>query len=138
MQESQKLLIVYLAFLRAIYLIHQNNHWIASDYGEHLLFERLYNEVANIADNTAEKILGLFEALPEHSDIINGLAKKYNAKNFGDCPITSSLNAVKDFLMVSEKVYQKISKLSLGVDDLIMSNHNDIETHKYLLLQSAK
>ena len=52
-------LLVHLKFLSAV---HQNHHWITKGepfYGDHLLFQRLYECVAGEIDAVAEKAIGL-------------------------------------------------------------------------------
>lgn len=53
---------VTLMMLRFLALVHQTNHWTAKGdpfYGDHLLFERLYNNVVGEIDDIAEKAVGL-------------------------------------------------------------------------------
>lgn len=50
------------AWLRALAQLHQSHHWQAKGdpfYGDHLLYERLYNEVVPEIDRMAEKAVGL-------------------------------------------------------------------------------
>jgi DNA-binding ferritin-like protein len=52
-------LLVHLKFLAAV---HQNHHWISKGdpfYGDHLLFQRIYEATAGDIDSLAEKVLGL-------------------------------------------------------------------------------
>ena len=52
----------YLAFLKALKEYYQYCHWVSKGdpyYGDHLLFERLYNEVSGQIDSAAEKFIGL-------------------------------------------------------------------------------
>jgi hypothetical protein len=53
---------VTLMMLRFLAFVHQTNHWTAKGdpfYGDHLLFERLYNGVVGEIDTVAEKAVGL-------------------------------------------------------------------------------
>ncbi|NJO18663.1 MAG: hypothetical protein HC877_23935 [Thioploca sp.] len=63
------LLSLYLVFLRALYNLHQNNHWEAEDYGHHLLFQRIYESVKEMVDEAAEKIVGLFGKITKQDKI---------------------------------------------------------------------
>ena len=56
---------VLLSWLKATTIVHQTSHWTASGdpyYGDHLLFERLYNQVNGEIDKIAEKAIGLSSA----------------------------------------------------------------------------
>lgn len=132
---------LYIANLRAIYLIHQNNHWLSSGdsfYSNHLLFERIYKSAQDNADAAAEKFIGLFGAeCADYSDqtkYINLILKKYSSLQ--DSPFEQSYAAEKDFLKMSEKVYKFLkekNKVSFGLDDTIMSISSDRESAIYLL-----
>jgi DNA-binding ferritin-like protein len=54
-----------LACMRAVADLHQTHHWQtrgSSYYGDHLLFERIYNESQSFVDQLAEKAIGLGNA----------------------------------------------------------------------------
>jgi len=123
MDDYQKLACFYVAFLRGIYLLNQNFHWITSGnnfYGNHLLFERIYKSAESNADLAAEKFV--------------------EAKNSSNL-IQSSLKLEERFQELSEKLYECLEsqgKLTLGLDDAIMSIASDRETSIYLLKQVLK
>lgn len=53
---------VLLVHLRFLYFVHQTHHWVSkgdSFYGDHLLFQRLYEETQQSIDDLAEKSIGL-------------------------------------------------------------------------------
>ena len=61
MDKCQKMANMYVAMLRAIYNVHQNNHWLTEGdnfYGNHLLFQRIYESAQENADLAAEKFIG--------------------------------------------------------------------------------
>ncbi len=141
-EEAHKLLSFYVAFTRAMSLLHQENHWAAQHYGDHLLFQRLYEEVqGEIVDDAAERVVGLCGSLllqGTESDI----AKKFSPK---DKTITSllksSLAIEKAFQSICKKTYEEIKDkdmMTLGLDDLIMAQASIGETHIYLLQQELK
>lgn len=141
MENLKKLSNYYVAFLRSLYLIHQNNHWSCSGYDLHLLFERIYQTAQKDADDAAEKFIGLYG-----KDFINLLEQSVNianiTKKFADkVEIESSLSAELEFIEFSEKFYKQLkskSKMSLGTDDLVMQICSNRETAVYLLKQSKK
>jgi DNA-binding ferritin-like protein len=139
--ELKEICAKYVAFLRALYLLHQNHHWLtcgANFYGNHLLFERIYKVAQESADLAAEKFIGVFghEALgvPVHGKLMHELLEKFDGNNLAK----SSLDAEKEFLDFSKLIYdelEKQGKMSLGVDDMIMSIASNHEGNVYLLKQ---
>jgi DNA-binding ferritin-like protein len=141
--SSSKLLCTYLAMQRAMYLVFQHSHWKCKSpffYSNHLLFERIYNEAKDLTDSTAEKIIGVFgnDALnhKEQAKIISSLSEKYITDNH----VQNSLMISKDFIKIAEDVYSRLKEMgdiTLGLDDLIMSQCSDVETIIYLLSQAS-
>ena len=137
-----KTLGAYISFLRAIYLIEQNDHWEVKSsgfYGDHLLMQRLYESTLENVDSIAEKGIGLFGTdvvdIGAQLTLIKTIIDKYK----GLKPLERSLAAVQDFLDVSTKTYEDLKKngdMTLGLDDLILSIHSEQETSIYLLQQT--
>lgn len=133
---------MYVATLRALYLVEQNSHWLTKGfafYGDHLLFERLYQASAETADLAAEKFIGLFgedglDVIAQASCITKLLAKYQDENLHALC-----LKMEKDFIAFSEQVYQIFDEegvLTLGCDDMIMSIASKHEEACYLLQQA--
>jgi DNA-binding ferritin-like protein len=125
----------YVALLRAIYLLHQRNHWEAKQYSNHLLFQRLYEGTQEMLDEAAEKTMGLYGELKVYNE--SAISEKfYDAEH----PMESSLKAEKAFQDFAKKLYDALKKsdqLTLGLDDMIMSQVSKSELHCYLLQQAA-
>jgi len=146
MERHAKIAGLYLATLKAIYLIHQHSHWTTkgSDfYGNHLLFERLYEAAQQRADEAAEKFIGVFgeEALDLEfqNDLLNKVLAKFKAAS--EDPTERSIAAEKQFLKLSQDAYDAFKEegvMTLGLDDMIMSIANKSEEAVYLLQQSLK
>ena len=144
MEKLYKLANLYVASLRAIYLIHQHNHWTTKGvnfYGNHLLFERIYNGVIGDADEAAEKMIGVFGEngvdFDSQNEYISKVLSKYASLDGN--PVKMSLSVEKDFLKLSVDFYQFLEEegvKTLGVDDMIMSIANKHEGNCYLLQQS--
>lgn len=144
MERIEELCCYYIALIRAVYLMHQNHHWITKGknfYGNHLLFERIYKSAAEDADMAAEKFIGLFgtETLDLHmqAQMIGRILENFSS---GD-PVQTSLEAEKKFLDFSEKFYTLLDKedrLTLGLDDMIMSIASNREGAVYLLKQTSE
>lgn len=134
----------YVAFLRALYLIHQNNHWQSKGpnfYSNHLLLQRIYESAAESTDAAAEKAIGLYGNdvvnLSAHTKLAHEIAAKYDSKS--DDLIKSSLDAEQDFLKFSQKFYDYLkseNEMTLGLDDLIMNVASQREEAVYLLKQA--
>jgi DNA-binding ferritin-like protein len=140
-QEDCKLLSTYVAFTRALYLLHQQNHWNAQRYGDHLLFQRLYEEVQELADDAAERVLGLCgELMLEGAESVIAQRFAPTEQSLKGC-LESSLAIEKAFQVMVKKTYETLDEkgsLTLGLDDMLMSQASDGETHIYLLQQALK
>ncbi len=137
---------LYVATLRAIYLIEQHCHWTVKGtafYGDHLLFERLYKSAQDNADLAAEKAIGCFgqEAVEYKSqcDLIHKIATKY--ANLQDKPLEQALAIEKDFLAMAEKVFKQLEEageMDLGIDDMMTEISSKRQEAVYLLEQVLK
>lgn len=144
MEKCEKTAALYVASLKAVSLIHQHNHWTTKGhtfYGDHLLFERLYKSTLEDLDLAAEKFIGLFgDSYLNYSlqaKLLNSVLLKYN--NLEDEPLALSLSVEKDFLKFSKDAYncfEEEGRLTLGLDDMIMSIAGNHETATYLLQQT--
>ena len=144
MDKCCKTAALYLSILKAMSLIYQHCHWTTKGenfYGDHLLFERLYNSAAKDVDTAAEKIMGLFgdDCLnyDMQTELLNKVLLKY--KNLEGSPIDMCLAIEKDFIKFSKFAYdcfEKEDRLTLGLDDLLTSISDKREEAVYLLQQS--
>ncbi len=146
MDRHAKIAGLYLATLKAIYLIHQHSHWTtkgSSFYGNHILFQRLYEAAQASADLAAEKFLGVFGEEAVDFKFQNGLLAKVLEKfeTLSDDPAAMSIAVEKEFLKLSQeayKIFEKEDVMTLGLDDMIMSIASKSEEAIYLLQQSIK
>lgn len=146
MEKVWKIANLYVATLRAIYLIEQQCHWTtkgATFYGDHLLFERIYEGTQKNADLAAEKFIGCFgnEAVDYQSqcDLIHKIVAKY--ANLHDKPIEQALAIEKDFLTMAEKVFKELEtadEMDLGIDDMMTEISSTRQEAVYLLGQVLK
>lgn len=146
MDKCNKVASLYIATLKAMALIHQHNHWTtkgAAFYGDHLLFERLYNSAIKDLDLAAEKFMGLFGEdcldYDMQTDLLNKVLSKY--KNLEGSPVDMSLSVEKEFLKFSREAYdcfEREGRLSLGLDDMVMAIASQREESVYLLQQVLK
>lgn len=131
-----------LALLRAQYWNYRVSHWQTHGphyYGNHLLFERIYNSLTDQIDTLAEKMVGTYgpdavssaEVLPLFEDFLVRWGK------FSDLHMRALLSEA-DLQASVKKVYTALKgcgELSLGMDDFLMSLASDHETNQYLLRQ---
>ena len=125
--------------LQSLFVSYQCAHWSTKGpnaYGNHLLFQRLYEEVEGLKDGMAEKYIGL-TGLPIHPLRFNREVMLHTDR-WVDAPTQEegTRAAVTHALSCFENAYQKIKALnlmSLGLDDYIMSTCNQLETHVYML-----
>jgi DNA-binding ferritin-like protein len=146
MEKCFKVAALYIASLKGLALIHQHNHWTTKGsmfYGDHLLFERLYNSTIENLDSAAEKFIGVFgdECLDYdlQTELLGKVLLKY--KNLDGSPAEMSQAAIKDFLKFSQEAYncfETESRLTLGLDDMIMAIASKNEEASYLLQQVLK
>jgi DNA-binding ferritin-like protein len=132
----------YVCLLRAAYLIHQNGHWKCSGgnfYGNHLLFQRIYESVSDRTDAIAEKIIGIFgnDALrtKKHPSRMSEICDKFTDEN----PLVNSIEVEKMICLALENIYDEIKEsgnMTMGLDDILMSQHGDAETSIFLLRQA--
>lgn len=147
-ENSAKDFLNYISLLRSLYLMYQNYHWQISGaqfYGNHLLFQRLYEGVAEDLDLAAEKCAGLYDAkfLDIHRQMMK-IQKILAAWEISSNPkvpeiFTSALGAEDSFQKLSLYFYKKLEKngdLTLGLDDFIMGAISNSEDRCYLLKQS--
>jgi len=144
MDKCCKVAALYVASLKGLSLIHQHNHWTtrgAAFYGDHLLFERLYKNILEDLDLAAEKFMGLFgdECLNYdlQTELLSKVLSKY--KNLEGSPLEMSLSALKDCIKLCRDAYncfEEEGKLTLGLDDMLMSIASNLEEGVYLLQQA--
>lgn len=138
----RRLLCNVLGILRAQYFSYQTSHWQAcgdSYYGNHLLFQRLYESVEDQIDLLAEKLVGYLGA-----SAVNMKPQLLVVANYGaqwaqvDCPHIRGIQSEKDCQSAIKAAYEGIKAadaMTLGLDDFLMATANSHETNAYLLQQ---
>lgn len=138
-------LLVHLKFLAAV---HQNHHWVSRGepfYGDHLLFQRLYEGTLEEIDSVAEKAIGLGTSgnvdLALQTTQVSSLVKGYGMTT--TIPQASELAkrsylAEMSFLKASSHLVECIEEMGVmtrGLDNLIAGIEDKHEGHVYLLKQ---
>jgi DNA-binding ferritin-like protein len=131
-----------------LYLLHQTHHWQAkgdSFYGDHLLFERLYNDVLADIDATAEKSVGMggienVSLMPRIQNVC-WLLECTEPQNVMPQPtqlIERSLTAELMFLGLCNLAADSLKahgQLTRGVDNMLAGIEDKSEARIYLLRQ---
>jgi hypothetical protein len=141
-QKTNSVCNLYIASLRALYLIQKHCHWQTKGiafYGDHLLFDRLAEAAQKSGDLMAERFIGVFGAeacgMQAQAEMIGKLLDKYQ----GDEYHALALRFEKDILVFSQQVYDCFKDegvLTLGLDDSLMKVASDREEACYLLQQA--
>ena len=140
--EVKHLLSHILAALRAQYMMYQTLHWQAKGaayYGNHLLFQRLYESVQGEIDQAAEKLVGYTGGDSVHLPAQLSLIQIYCSRWCSvENPFERGLQAEQDLQKLLKFAYDKMKatqSLTLGLDDWIMATASAHETNQYLLQQ---
>lgn len=129
-----------LAALRALYLLHQAHHWQSrgpSFYGDHLLFQRLYEAVLPEMDSVAERAVGSGHAgLVAAADVTRAtqiLLDRWQARGASpDAMVKASLSAEGEALALLDEILGAV-KFSQGTQNLLQGIADKHEEHVYLL-----
>ena len=144
MDKPTKMCALYLATLQAMTIIHKQSHWLTQGktfYGDHLLFERIYDSAIENLDSAAEKFIGAYgDGCLDYdlqADLLHRVLVKYN--NLEGSPQQMSLAIERDFLKLNgdlNKLLEDEDLITLGVSDMLGSIASDRDTAVYLLKQS--
>jgi DNA-binding ferritin-like protein len=147
-------LAVFVSALRGLYIIHQTHHWQAQGknfYGDHLMFQRLYEPIPQEVDQVAEKLVAFGGV-----KLTNYFAQLNLTEDFMR-QVTDSTKSTTDVSLFAEIVFSKMGELLLtrlaearktskesarmanlrtpGLENLIEGILDLHESHIYLLSQ---
>ena len=139
---------VLLVHLKYLYALHQNHHWTSMGdpfYGDHLLFQRLYQATVEEIDGLAEKAIGLgsttnVNLMLQTSQLLKLVTSEGTASMI---PTSSdlakkSLMAEMNFLKVIDimiSCLQECGLLTNGLSNMLQGIADIHEGHIYLLKQ---
>jgi len=139
----RELLVTLLALLRGQGFSYQTSHWQVDGhdaYGNHLLFERLYNGTVSQVDDLAEKMVGyLGPVVVDPADSAVRTAAWVHKWSLVECHWHRGLASEEDAQAAIKNAYTTIKEaglMTLGLDDFLMSLANDHESATYLLQQA--
>jgi DNA-binding ferritin-like protein len=142
-----------LSFLRALLVVHQTHHWQSqgsNSYGDHLLFDRLYNETLPLVDSLAERTVGAGSTILVNPIIQSAHTAAIIKSVYNGAPIDPgpdalpllSLKGVLRFLLLLRMVYEALETKGLlpaasGTANLLQGIADQHESFAYLLKQRA-
>ena len=141
-----------LAFIQAEACVHQSHHWRTrgeSYYGDHLLFERIYNGVYGNIDKIAERMIGSGHHILAHpillakncSLVVQSFYRDAGANPSSDTYPALSLRTCLRTILALKIVYaglEKKGQLSYGTDNLLQGIADEHEGYVYLLKQRTQ
>lgn len=144
---------VLLAHLRFLDVLHHQHHWVArgeNSYSDHLLFQRLYEDIREEIDSVAERAIGLGDV--ETVDLqlqIQSLYAITKECDGGTSTVGSSVGQLAQKSLAAEYTFLKIldsiksqldanGLLTYGLDDLLAEIAGKHEEHVYLLRQRVE
>jgi len=152
-EEPYELLTYLLAGLRAINMLHQTAHWQTRGghfYGDHQLFERLYEESLPGIDGVAERVIGLTGdsakvSLCTQAPLIAQVVQVMHQGDPDPAPDAEKLVKLSLWaetlliggLTAGKKKIDEAGALTEGLDDLLQGIASTHETFVYLLKQRA-
>jgi DNA-binding ferritin-like protein len=139
---------VLLAHLKYLSMVHQNHHWTTKGdpfYGDHLLFQRLYEGVTGEIDTVAEKVIGLGSTanvdLMLQTRQVMRLVEGYGMTSTMPQPsdlARRSYQAEMSFLKVASHLVEHIKECGMmtrGLDNMIAGIEDAHESNVFLLKQ---
>jgi len=142
---------VLTAVVRAAVMMHQTHHWQSrgtSFYGDHLLFERLYNETVGFVDQLAERSVGTgsrdLVCPKHHATMVRALVFHWGQASSDDPSpaemVSTSLDIVRcvlDCINAARLNLEHKGQLSDGTDNLLQGIADKHEEFLYLLQQRS-
>jgi DNA-binding ferritin-like protein len=140
-----------IAWLRTLSIWFQHAHWSTSgktSYGDHLLYERIYNEITEEIDALAEKAVGFCGPQSvdthAHSKLLAEMVCAYpspSRANEATMIASAGLAMISDYIETVNETYKTLKdmgKLSMGLDDYLMALVSKLENNAYLLKQRVR
>lgn len=129
--------------LNALYILHRTSHWQThgiTSYGDHLLFQRLYEPIVDEIDSLAERMVSFVGMNSVDACCImpgvNEFIQNWSAES--PCPYERGVIAERECIECIEMCMTAIEasgESSLGWDDVLGGIASQHEEHIYLLEQ---
>ncbi len=131
-----------LALLRGVSWVHWTAHWVMegeASYGDHELFDRLYQSTTGQIDALAEKLVATYgsdvvDPVSQAHQMVSALTSWSNES----CAIKRSAWAERSLQVAIEDVLTQSGDLSVGMENFLEGLADEHETNLYLLGQRLK
>lgn len=137
----------YISLYITLQTIYKSFHWLTHGtayYADHQLFDRLHDTLSEEIDYLVEKMISLYgrkcgepvETMRIVYENLNSIIGGFNPDCDPDQLVAIALYFEILFLEINNEFYKSMEaegKLTMGLDDLIMANHNTHENNLYLL-----
>ena len=141
----------HLVWIRTLSIWFQHAHWSTkghTSYGDHLLYERIYNEITEELDVLAEKAVGFTGTRAVdthmHSKLLAEMLCAYPSPSRADeatMIASAGLAIINDYIDTINETYKSLKdagKMTMGLDDFFMALVNKLEGNMYLLKQRVQ
>lgn len=137
----------FLAVTEGLQMLHHSHHWQTKGdnfYGDHLLYQRLYEAVLGEIDLIGEKLIGVSKdvSLTNYFKRVKAMEMFLEAVTHSDKPyIVVSLEAEKTYMRMGEELMDELEQAGLltrGLEQMLGNILDKHEEHVYLLLQRVK
>jgi len=149
-EKTQDVFVTILSFANALHYMYQNMHWKSSGesyYGDHLLFQRLYEGVAEEIDQIVERAIGISgnddfikpaSNLHKAASILEELMNDdMSSKDFSKVAMEAEKKFI-NFIDESIKIFEDEGVMTTGLEDLLPAFVSKHEEHMYLLQQRSE
>ena len=141
--ENARALATLVALLRAVYQTHQASHWqtrAKSYYGDHLLYQRLYEDTLPEIDQVAERAIGMGGLELMDPGKQSSLTTRFVSAIRGNRGLPSPRGLAQTSLRAEMALLQAIDEVlslgaSQGTQNLLQGIADKHEGHLYLLQQ---
>jgi DNA-binding ferritin-like protein len=141
----EKELVELLGLLKALHVSHWMGHWRVhgpTQYGDHLLLERMYTAVVEEIDTLAEKIVAYYGPEVLEDTALEATTLAWLQQVLAAEPLARALELETLLQRNLKKTYSSLKgrdvDFSLGLDDFLMGLAEAHETHLYLLRQRLR
>jgi len=134
-----------LSGLRSLYWDYYSSHWIANGgayYSNHLLFQRLYEDMPDLIDVLAERMVAFYGENSVDSETIMAMSLECLTSLNEKCDkCVRSLELIDktlEHVQITLDVLDRANVKDLGWDDYLPALSAKLEEHKYLLQQPLR
>jgi DNA-binding ferritin-like protein len=136
----------FLAVTEALQMVHHSHHWQTKGenfYGDHLLYQRLYEGILPEIDLIGEKLIGVSQdaGLTNYFKRVKAMEKFLKAVTHSDPYIVVSHDAELTYVRIGGELMDELEQAGLltrGLEQMLGNVLDKHEEHIYLLDQRVK